>query len=409
METPENFDVAVVGGGLAGSLAALAAARQGWRTAFLAPAAASDRRTTALLSGSVAMLRKYGLWETVAPEAAALSTMRIIDGTTRLFRAPPVTFRASEIDLETFGYNIPNAALLGAATDRVAGCDAIVRIPHVLAGAQTDEDGVTLTLSDGSQVRADAVLAADGRNSVARQAAGIATRNWSYPQSAIVLNFQHRLPHHNISTEFHRDTGPFTQVPLPGNRSSLVWTMRPDDVDAVMALPADALNLRVETLMASLLGAVEVEEGMQSFPMAGLIAENFARGRTFLIGESGHAFPPIGAQGLNLGLRDIEQAIERLADAGGPAEAPAAALSYDRARRIDVRSRTFGVDLLNRTLLNDFLPVQMLRAGGLAALSALQPLKILAMREGLTPRRQRPPLGRWLRQSLREKVGRQRS
>ncbi len=224
-----------------------------------------------------------------------------------------------------------------------------------------------------------------------------------------MLNFTHKLPHDNISTEFHTESGPFTQVPLPGNRSSLVWAMDPDEVPGVMKMERKDLNARVEERMSSILGAVEVEDGFQAWPMSSMIAQNFARSRTFLIGETAHAFPPIGAQGLNLSLRDVDMAISRIRDVGGPEKADAAALSYDRARRSDVSSRTFGVDLLNRTLLSSFLPAQMLRAGGLAVLDAVKPLKIFAMREGMTPgwrKRSMLPNVAEMAADLRKKVGR---
>lgn len=381
-----HFDLAVIGGGLAGSSAALAAAAAGWSVAFVAPAAStSDHRTTALLSESIAFLDRLGVWHDVAPQAAALSTMRILDGTRRLFRAPPVTFRSSEIGLSEFGYNIPNQPLLAALAAKVADTPSITRFRSPLADARTVETAVDLTLADGSTIAASALMAADGRKSVARDAAGIKVRTWSYPQSALVMNFSHRLDHQNTSTEFHTEAGPFTQVPLPGRRSSLVWAMDPGEIDGVQALPRTDLNARVEARMASILGAVEVEDGFQSFPMSSLIAHRFGAGRTLLVGEAGHAFPPIGAQGLNLGLRDIEQAIAALAEAGGPANAETAARRYDSQRRVDVSSRTFGVDLLNRALLTSFLPAQLLRAGGLAALDSIRPLKLLAMREGMTP------------------------
>lgn len=404
--TEDIFDIAVIGGGLAGHLAALAAAREGWRVALVAPPAPDDRRTTALLSESIAMLDGLGLWEPVRPEAAALATMRIIDGTRRLFRAPPVSFHAAEIGLEAFGYNIPNAPLLAAAADRVGNENLVSRIPHALVSARHEEDAVHLVLADGTQISALAVLAADGRKSTTRESAGIDIRQWSYPQTAVVLNFAHRFGHENISTEFHTEAGPFTQVPLPGNRSSLVWAMAPDEVDRVMALSREALNGEVERRMHSILGAVDVEDGTQAFPMSSLIARHFGKGRVFLVGETGHAFPPIGAQGLNLGLRDIDKAIERLRQAGGPAHAKAAALSYDQARRLDVSSRTFGVDLLNRTLLSDLVPAQLLRAGGLAAIGSITPLKIFAMREGMTPGWRGFSLRRTMRDRLREKVRR---
>ena len=382
----EEFDIAVIGGGLAGTMAALAAAAEGWSVVFIAPPpAGNDLRTTALMTESIALLSRLGVWDAIRPESAALSTIRILDGTKRLFRAPPVSFHSSEIGLPAFGYNIPNVPMMKAASAQVDATETIKRIPRALVEAVQTESGVNLTLDEGTRLFARAVLAADGRKSRARECAGIDVRNWSYKQTAMVMNFTHRLPHDNISTEFHTEAGPFTQVPLPGNRSSLVWAMDPDDVAGVMKLDRPDLNAKVEARMASILGAVDVEDGFQAWPMSSMIAHNFARGRTFLIGETGHAFPPIGAQGLNLSLRDVEMAIGRIRDVGGPAKADAAALSYDRARRADVASRTFGVDLLNRTLLTAFIPAQMLRAGGLAVLNSIKPLKQFAMREGMTP------------------------
>ena len=406
----EEFDIAVIGGGLAGTMAALAAAAEGWSVAFIAPPPpGNDQRTTALMTESIDMLSRLGVWDEVRKDSAALSTMRILDGTKRLFRAPPVSFQSSEIDLPAFGYNIPNKPLMAAASAQVDATDAITRIPHELANAHEDGSVMKLTLEDGTVLTAHAVIAADGRKSKARECAGISVKNWAYKQTAVVLNFTHKLPHNNISTEFHTESGPFTQVPLPGNRSSLVWAMDPDEVPGVMKMERKDLNARVEKRMSSILGAVQVEDGFQAWPMSSMIAQNFARGRTFLIGETAHAFPPIGAQGLNLSLRDVDMAISRIRDVGGPEKADAAALSYDRARRSDVSSRTFGVDLLNRTLLSSFLPAQMLRAGGLAVLDAVKPLKIFAMREGMTPgwrKRSMLPNVAEMAADLRKKVGR---
>lgn len=381
-----QHDIAVVGGGLAGAVAALAAAAEGWRVAFIAPPPSrQDGRTTALLSQSIDLLDRLGVWTAVRPVSAPLRTMRILDGTGRLFRAPPVSFHASEIDLDAFGYNIPNKPLFETLHAAASASDAIDRYTHPLVSATQDEAGVTLRLEDGVIVCARAALAADGRNSSLREAIGIKVRTWSYPQSALVMNFGHRLNHSDTSTEFHTEHGPFTQVPLPGKRSSLVWAVKPGQVEGYLAMERPDLNREVERRMRSILGAVEVEDGIQAWPLSSLIASRFGVGRTMLVGETGHAFPPIGAQGLNLGLRDIMQAIDALRAAGGPGGAPHAVIEYNRKRRVDVTSRTAGVDLLNRVLLSSFLPIQALRAGGLAALSAIPPLRSLAMREGMTP------------------------
>ncbi|EDQ32881.1 Ubiquinone biosynthesis hydroxylase, UbiH/UbiF/VisC/COQ6 family [Hoeflea phototrophica DFL-43] len=381
-----HYDIAVVGGGLAGTVAALAAAAEGWRVAFIAPKPPrQDGRTTALLSESLDLLSSLGVWDMVRPSSAPLRTMRILDGTSRLFRAPPVSFHSSEIDLDAFGYNIPNQPLFDTLHAAAASESRIGRFEASLTTAEKIEDEILLYLDDGTEIRAAAALAADGRNSTLREAMGIRVKTWSYPQSALVMNFSHRFGHGDVSTEFHTEQGPFTQVPLPGNRSSLVWAVKPDQVDDILALPRKQLNAEVERRMQSILGAVEVENEPQAWPLSSLIATRFGAGRTMLVGETGHAFPPIGAQGLNLGLRDIRQAIDALREAGGPEQAPRAVESYNRKRRIDVTSRTAGVDLLNRALLSSFLPMQALRAGGLVALSSIPPLRLLAMREGMTP------------------------
>lgn len=393
MAISTRFDIAVIGGGLAGSVAALAAAARGWSVAFIAPPPPGhDGRTTALLSESIALLDQLGVWGDISTRSAPLRTMRILDGTRRLFRAPPVAFRCEEIGLDAFGYNIPNQPLHDALQARIAATDGITRFGSPLADALTAADAVDLTLDDGAQLSTKLALAADGRKSRTREAAGISVHGWTYNQTAIVLTFSHKLQHNDISTEFHTETGPFTQVPLPGNRSSLVWAVAPGDVDEILALSPDELNRRIETRMASILGAVSVDSPLQSYPMSGQIAHAFGAGRTMLVGETGHAFPPIGAQGLNLGLRDIIQAISTVAQAGGPDNAPEAVKEFDRTRRLDVTSRTAGVDMLNRVLLTSFLPLQMLRSGGLAALGAIGPLRTLAMREGMTPgwRKQAP-------------------
>jgi 2-octaprenyl-6-methoxyphenol hydroxylase len=203
----------------------------------------------------------------------------------------------------------------------------------------------------------------------------------------MVLNFAHTLPHQNISTEFHTEHGPFTQVPLPGNRSSLVWVQNPSDAAARVELSLAELGNVVEERMQSLLGKVTVEEGVQIWPLSGMMAHRFGKGRIALIGEAAHVFPPIGAQGLNLSLRDIMALTDLLC---ARAELPVAAdagTSFDRKRRADIMTRTASVDLLNRSLLSDFLPVQVLRAAGLHVLSAIPPLRNIVMREGIEPGR----------------------
>lgn len=381
-----HFDIAVTGAGLAGSLSAVALAKAGYQVALIAPLSErTDGRTTALMDQSIAFLKTLNLWDCIEPQAAALETMQIIDGTSRLLRAPTVAFRAQEVDLDAFGYNIPNAAFTTILETEISANHRIERISTMLRSMALLDSAVELTLETDEVVTADLIVGADGRGSRVRECAGIAVKTWTYPQSALVLNFTHSRPHNNISTEFHTEYGPFTQVPLPGKRSSLVWVRTPQDAQAALAMTTDELSADIETRMQSMLGAVEIDGGVQSYPLSGMTANQCGRGRAVLIGEAAHAFPPIGAQGLNLSLRDLRALLEIVGQRADTALQPNTGDAFAAKRKVDIMTRTASVDLLNRSLLSSFLPVQMVRAAGLQALSTLSPLRNFIMREGIEP------------------------
>ena len=379
--------VAVVGGGLAGLVTALAVARTGRRVDLVDPdGERADARTTAMLEPTVAVLRSLGVWSEIEPDTAALRTMRIIDGSRRLLRAPTVSFDASEIGRGAFGHNVPNAVAARALRSAIEREDAITSHPSRVATIEHEADSVGLTLEGGTCLEAALVVGADGRASPVRRAANIRARDWSYPQAAIVTTFRHELPHGDMSTEFHTEHGPATQVPLPGRRSSLVWVTTPHEAERLAALPGDALSTAVEERLASILGRVDVDGPVQRFPMAAMIAESYAGHRTMLVGEAAHAFPPIGAQGFNLTMRDVVDASEMQRDAADPGAADITR-GYAALRGRDAQLRTLAVDALNRSLLSGLLPVQAAKAVGLGALKALPPLRQAVMREGFEPSR----------------------
>ena len=375
--------IAVVGAGPVGLAAALSLSDAGHAVTLVAPARPpADERTSALLAGSVALLDRVGVWRAIAAEAAPLSTMRIIDGTKRLIRAPEVAFDASEIGLGAFGYNIPNAVLV-AALEAAVAARSIARREAVVEAVAAGDEAIGLTLSGGGVLSAKLAVAADGRRSKVRDGVGIETQSWRYDQAALVCNLRHARPHRDTSTEFHTEAGPFTLVPLPGKRSSLVWVDRPAETERRMTLSEENLAAEIEARAQSMLGAMTIDGKRQMFPLSGMNARRFAASRVMLAGEAAHLFPPIGAQGLNLGYRDVTVLAEILAGSQGDPGAAGLLVAYDRARRGDVFARTAAVDALNRTLLSEFLPVQALRGAGLFLLDRVPPLRRLAMRQGV--------------------------
>jgi 2-octaprenyl-6-methoxyphenol hydroxylase len=387
---------AVIGGGPAGLVAALALAHFNVPTVLVAPEPGrADDRTTALMRPSVKALEALGVWSSCRDQAAPLRVMRIVDDTGRLWRAPEVRFEATEIGLEAFAWNIANTHLVAALWERVAAVPSLTHLPTAAQSISIGQQGVTAALADGATLHCRIAVGADGRNSICRTAAGISLESRTYPQTALTFTFAHTRPHHDISTEFHTAEGPFTLVPLPGLRSSLVCVVDDDEAEGLRALAPEALDAEIERRSHSILGKTHVEPGYGMFPLSIATASRFAANRVALVGEAAHLFPPIGAQGLNLGVRDAVAIAEIAGDihrsGGDVADAIAA---YDRRRRADVASRSIAVDLLNRSLLSDFLLVQGLRGLGLYALDRIGPLRRAAMREGVAPRAGLPALMR---------------
>lgn len=376
--------VIVAGTGPVGLIAALGLANAGFEVSLCGPPVADgDRRTTALMVPALELLESLGLGEAIRATSAPLEAMRIVDATNRLIRSPVVTFRASEIGERHFGLNIANRHLNAALMEAVSMAPGINWIEQLVTGWDLQAPHATATLSDGSRITGLLAVGADGRASPARDAAGIAVSGRTLPQSALVLTFAHSRPHASISTEFHTETGPFTQVPLPGDRSSLVWVVEPDIAKSLAELPDQSLSLKVEERMQSMLGRVTVEPGRQIFPLTASTPRRFAQNRVALVGEAAHIFPPIGAQGLNLGIRDVGDLVGIATHYRDDPGAPAALAAYDAKRRPDILARSTAVNLLNRSLLSDMLPAQFVRSAGLSALGALAPLRALFMREGL--------------------------
>jgi 2-octaprenyl-6-methoxyphenol hydroxylase len=393
-------DILIAGAGLAGLTAAFGFARAGFNVVCCGAAERTGGgRTVALLDQSVGFLRSLGLWARLEPQAAPLRGLRLIDDTGALFPPRPVEFHASEIDLDAFGWNIENDRMAGALAAEISELPGLERIAEGVAAYDFGPKAVRTRLENGRVISARLAIGADGRASGARRAAGLETRVHRYPQTALTAHLAHRLPHDDFSTEFHTRSGPFTLVPLPPsavapNRSSLVWVMGQEEARRRKALDDEALSREIELEAHSLLGAMRIEGERGFFPMMRQIVPKIAAERLALVGDAAHVLPPIGAQGLNLGLRDVKAIINCAIDArveGRDIGGPETLRAYERVRRVDIALRTRAVDGLNRALLADFAPLDFLRGAGLLTLSSIAPLRRLLMRAGIGPRLARLP------------------
>ena len=389
-----DADVAMVGAGAVGLSIGIALARAGIDVVLVGSVDVRPTgRTVALLEGSVRFLARLGLWEQLRPRAEPLRVMRLVDDTGSLFRGPPLAFDAREIGRDCFGYNIQNHLLVDALATAARTVPGLTLRPGRLERFAFGPDRVVAEGPDGAAVSGRVLVATDGRHSLARRAAGIGARELAYPQEALTTTLHHDRPHRGVSTEFHTRQGPFTLVPLPPegeapHRSSLVWGMAPEEAERRAGASPERLARDIERQSRMLLGRVRVVGPVGRFPIGSLKADRLVGHRLALAGEAAHAMAPIGAQGLNLSLRDAAALADVLADArrgGADLGSPAVLDRYARDRQGDIAARSFGVDWLNRAILDERLPTDALRGAGLLAMASIGPLRRFAMRQGLMP------------------------
>lgn len=392
-----DTDILISGGGIAGLTAACAFGAAGFSVLCVNPAPpvtveaeeGADLRTTALLQPARALLERAGLWDRLAPHAAALQVMRIVDAGGESHEARDIAdFNASDISDAPFGWNFPNWLLRREMLARIAELPNVTFRPGTATTNLTTREGeAILALSDSTSHRCKLLLAADGRDSNLRRQLGIGVETWRYGQKALAFSVQHGKPHNNVSTEIHRTGGPFTFVPLPDldgrARSAIVWMETGPRIAELQAMPVVAFEAAITERSAGLFGPLKLIGRRSVWPIISQHAHRLSGQRSALIGEAAHVVPPIGAQGLNMSLADIRVLLDlAIAAKGDPGNARMLD-RYHRMRWPDIKARVAGIDLLNRAAMAENPMLRDLRRLGLKTLYDVRPLRHAVMRAGL--------------------------
>ncbi|OJI94372.1 2-octaprenyl-6-methoxyphenol hydroxylase [Planktotalea frisia] len=392
-----DHDILVSGGGIAGLTATAAFAQAGFNVICVDPAKpitvrdaqGADLRSTAFLQPARALLEEVGLWTRLAPHAQPLQIMRIIDaGGPEPEARMSKEFDAADISDHPFGWNLPNWLL---RREMAAHLETLPNVTYKTGvGARTlftRTAEARVGLSDSTRVSARLVIAADGRGSPMREAAGINVSTTRFGQKALAFAVTHETPHENVSTEIHRTGGPFTLVPLPDHEgrpsSAIVWMEEGPKAKALYEMSEDSFEVAMNTRSCGVLGLLKLASQRTIWPIISQHADRLSSERLALIAEAAHVLPPIGAQGLNMSLSDI-RALRDLAIARPEGLGDAAMLdAFHKARFNDIRLREAGITLLNQTSMLSAAPLRDARAAGLNALYSFAPLRKSIMQMGL--------------------------
>jgi len=404
----QPFEVLVVGGGLAGLSMSVALASAGVSVAVIdredpdaAVAAPYDGRSSALARGSQQVLATVGVWPFLAAQAQPILDIRVSDG--RIGRAASRLFLHydhQDVTGEPLGYIVENRVTRQAFQTLLPSLPTLTRFaPNELAELERGADAsggrgqnkVQAVLKDGQRITADLVIAADGRNSMLRQAAGIRSTSWDYPQCGIVGTVHHERPHEGVAHEHFLPSGPFALLPMVDDeagdhRSSLVWTESRELTPHMLALDEADFSEQMQRRFGDSLGTLRMPGKRWSYPLSLMHAERYAGHRLALIGDAAHAIHPIAGQGFNLGLKDVAALSECIVDArrlGLDIASSQVLERYERWRRFDNMALIAATDGLNRLFSNDLPPVRLARDLGLAAVNRMPGLKRFFMNHAM--------------------------
>ncbi|MCP1469544.1 2-octaprenyl-6-methoxyphenol hydroxylase [Sphingobium sp. OAS761] len=378
----ERFDVIILGGGLVGLTLGIALADHGVKTAVIDPAdpvdttaAGFDGRVSAISSTSCAMLSAIGVMPFLEGKGCPIDRIWVSDG----LEPGALDFVPDEDD-GVMGTMFPNRDLRVALEHAARGTAGLTRFqPDRTTRVARTADGVEATLASGATVRGALLVAAEGRNSPTREAAGIRTTRWTYKHMAMVSAIDHERPHANTAYEIFYVGGPFALLPmLPGTRSAVVWTVPTDQAPAMLKLSERAWLAEAQKRIGGFLGEISLAGPRSAYPLGFHHAAHITDLRLALVGDSAHGIHPIAGQGLNLGLRDVAALVEVLVDGMrlglDPGDAQLLA-RYQRWRGLDAMMTSIAMDGLVRLFdIPGRLP-RLARRAGLAAVQRTSLLK----------------------------------
>ena len=394
-----NIDIFISGAGPAGLLASISFASLGYSVFCVDPHKpvtqandeGADLRTTAFLQPAKNFLDSLDLWEKLKSYAVPMEIMRIIDAGGKNWPLTETTtkdFLSSDISDLPFGWNIPNWLLRRAFIEKASKYSNLeLKFGLTTSSFIRRDDAAFVYLDDGSQIKAQLVIGADGRNSLIREKSQIKISRTEFSQKALTFIVTHEKPHQNASIEIHRSGGPFTFVPLADFErkacSSVVWMESNKNIERLLELNSKEFEKQVNNRSFSHLGKLKVISHVTAWPIISQIAKQLTAKRTALIAEAAHVLPPIGAQGLNMSLADIKSLYDLVKDTSRLSNINEILDKYDKARRRDVKTRVLGINALNEVSKSSLPIAQKSRALGINFLHSSPQIRQGLMKLGL--------------------------
>ena len=384
-----RFDICVVGGGMSGMTTALAMAKAGFTTAMVERVPRQrvlehsfDGRVSSISWGSKLVLERLDAWGDMAPHAQPILDIRISDRQSPFF----LHYDHRDVGDHPMGWIMENRFIRHALDRSLARAGLIHPLCARVVATECGDTEATLSLDDGARLRCSLVIACDGARSELRTMAGIDVWRHDYRQTAIVATVRHARAHNGVAHERFLAGGPFAILPLPGERSSVVWTEDGDIARRVLELEHDMFTEELAWRFGDFLGPLEVTGSPLNHHLSLVVARRLTGCRTALIGDAAHAIHPIAGQGFNLGIRDAAVLAEVAADMARLGLDPggrAVLAAYARRRRVDTGMLVAVTHGLNRLFAMRSPPVALARGLGLAIVGSVKPVRRLLIRDAM--------------------------